>query len=160
MQFLSSLLRRRRLTAAYSFMKALALPRFVVKVRRLCSRGSANVVEEGVPDSDLIVHHVRAGSRSFSRSARKSPHFFWLASSDSFRVATQASRYSARLPATVRRRAFRLLIASQSSGDGPGLGVSTRLRHSHMELCQRKKDRVEANWADWLTRLAGSETNL
>ncbi len=40
MQFLSSLLKRKRLPAAYSFMKALALPRLVVKVRPLCSRGS------------------------------------------------------------------------------------------------------------------------
>ncbi len=62
MRLLSSLLKRRPLTAAYSFMKALALPRLVVKVRPLCSRGSANVVEGGVPDSDLIVLHVRAGS--------------------------------------------------------------------------------------------------
>ncbi len=44
MRLLSSLLKRRRLTAAYSFMKALALPRLVVKVRPLCSRGSANGV--------------------------------------------------------------------------------------------------------------------
>ncbi len=44
-RFLSSLLKRRRLTAAYSFMKALALPWLVVKARHLCSRGSANIVE-------------------------------------------------------------------------------------------------------------------
>ncbi len=69
MRLLSSLLKRRRLTAAYSFMKALTLPRLVVKVRPLCSRGSANVVEEGVPVSDLIVLHVRAESELFSRSA-------------------------------------------------------------------------------------------
>ncbi len=60
MRFLSSLLKRRQLTAAYSFMKALALPRLVVKVQPLCSRGSENVVEECVPDSDLIVLRVRA----------------------------------------------------------------------------------------------------
>ncbi len=65
MRFLSSLLKRRRLTAAYSFMKALA---------------SANFVEEGVPDSDLIVLHGRAGSGLFSRSARNSSHFFWRGS--------------------------------------------------------------------------------
>ncbi len=61
MRFFSSLLKRRRLIAAYSFMKALALLWLVVKVRPLCSRGSANIVEEGVPDSDLIVLHVRVG---------------------------------------------------------------------------------------------------
>ncbi len=33
MRFLSSLLKRRRLTAAYSFIKALALPRLVVNVQ-------------------------------------------------------------------------------------------------------------------------------
>ncbi len=76
MRFLSSLLKRRRLTATYSFMKALALPRLVVQVRPLCSRGSANVVEEGVPVNDLIVLNVRAGSGLFSRSARNSSHFF------------------------------------------------------------------------------------
>ncbi len=79
MRFLSSLLKRRRLTAAYSFMKALVLARLVVTVRPLCSRGSANVVEEGVTDSDSIVLHVRAGSGLFSRSARNSSHFFWWA---------------------------------------------------------------------------------
>ncbi len=42
-------------------------------------------------------------------------------SSDSLRVAAQASRYSARLSAAVRRRAFRFLIASQSSGVDQGL---------------------------------------
>ncbi len=75
MRFLSSLLKRGRLTAAYTFLKVLALPRLVVKVRSLCSRGSANVVEEGVPDSHLIVLHVRAGSGLFSMSARNSSHF-------------------------------------------------------------------------------------
>ncbi len=89
MRFLSSLLKRRRLTAAFSFMKALALLRLVVKVRPFCSRGSATVVEEGVPDSDLIVLHVRAGSGLFSRSARNSSHFFWRASSESLRVAAR-----------------------------------------------------------------------
>ncbi len=74
MRVLSSLLKRRRLTATYSFMKALALPRLVVKIRPLCSRGSANVVEEDVPDSDLIVPHVWAGLGLFSRSARNSSH--------------------------------------------------------------------------------------
>ncbi len=109
------------LTAAFSFMKALALPRLVVKVRPLCSRGSANVVEEGVPDSDLIVLHVRAGSGLFSRSARNSFHFIWRASSECLRVAAQASRYSVRLSAIVRRRAFRFLMTSRSSGVDQGL---------------------------------------
>ncbi len=70
MRFLSSLLKRRRLTAAFSFMKALALLRLVVKVRPFCSRGSATVVEEGVPDSDLIVLHVpgQAGAGAMERS--------------------------------------------------------------------------------------------
>ncbi len=63
MRFVSFLLNRERLTAAYSFINALALPYSVVKVRTLCSRGSANLGEEGVPDSDLIVLYVRAGSR-------------------------------------------------------------------------------------------------
>ncbi len=45
MRFLSSLLKRRRLTAAYSFIKALALPWLLAKVRPLCSRGSANIVK-------------------------------------------------------------------------------------------------------------------
>ncbi len=110
MRFLSSLLKSRRLTVAYSFMKALALPRLMVKVRPLCSRGFANVVEEGVPDSDVIVLHVRAGSGLFSRSARNSSHFFWPASSESLRVAAHASRCSARLSATVGRRKFRFLL--------------------------------------------------
>ncbi len=48
MRFLSSLLKRRWLTAAYTFMKALALLWLVVKIRTFCGRGSANVVEEGV----------------------------------------------------------------------------------------------------------------
>ncbi len=115
MRHFSSLLKRRRLTAAYSFMKALALTRMVVKARPLCSWGSANIAEEGVPESDLIVLHVRAGSGLFSRSARNSSHFFWRDSSESLRVAAQASGYSARLSATVRRRAFRFLNASRSS---------------------------------------------
>ncbi len=121
MRLLSSLLKRRRLTASYSFMKALALPRMVVKVRPLCCRGSANVVEEGVQDSNLIVLHVRAGSGLFSRSARKSSHVFWPDSSESLRVAAQAFRYSPRLSVTVRRRAIRFLIASRSSGMDQGL---------------------------------------
>ncbi len=65
----------------------------MVKVQPLCSRGSANVVEEGVPDSDLIVLHVRAVSGLFSRSARNSSHFFWRDSSESLRVAAQACLY-------------------------------------------------------------------
>ncbi len=97
MRFLSFLLKRKRLIAAYSFMNALALPWLVVKVRPLCSRGSANIVEEGVPDCNLIVLHVRVGSGLFSRSARHSYLFFWRASSDTLRAASQASRYSARL---------------------------------------------------------------
>ncbi len=73
MRFLSFLLKRMRLTAAYSLMKALALTWLVVKVRPLCS--SANIVEVGVPYSDLIVLHVQAGSGLFSRLARISSHF-------------------------------------------------------------------------------------
>ncbi len=97
MRFLSSFLKRRRLIAAHFFTKALALPWLVVEVRPLCSRGSENIVEEGVPDSDLIVLHVRVGSGLFSRSARNSSLFFWRASSDTLRAAAQASRNSARL---------------------------------------------------------------
>ncbi len=115
MWFLSCFLKRRLLTAAYSFMKALALPRLVVRVRPLCRRGSTNVVEEGVPVSE------RAGTGLFSRSARNSSHFFWRASSDSLLIAAQASRYSAQLSAIVRRRAFRFLVASGSSGVDQGL---------------------------------------
>ncbi len=121
MRFHSFLLNRMRLAAAYSFMKALALPWLVVKVWPLCSRGSANIVKEGVPDSDLIVLHLWVGSGLFSKLARKSSHFFWRASSDSLRVVAQASRYSARFSVIVRRRAFRFLIASGSSGADQGL---------------------------------------
>ncbi len=49
------MLTHRRLTAAYSILKALALPWLVAKVQDLCSRGSVNIVEQGVPDSDFIV---------------------------------------------------------------------------------------------------------
>ncbi len=59
------------------------------------------MVEEGVPDSDLIVLHVQAGSGLFSRSTRNSSNFFWWASSDSLWIVAQASRYSARLPVIV-----------------------------------------------------------
>ncbi len=76
MRFHSSLLKRRWLTAAYSFMKALALPWLVGTVRPLCSRCPADIVEEGVPGSDLIVHHVRVGSGLFSRPVRNSSHFY------------------------------------------------------------------------------------
>ncbi len=44
-RLLSSLFNRKRLTAVYFFMKALALPWLVVKCQPLCSSG--NVVEEG-----------------------------------------------------------------------------------------------------------------
>ncbi len=76
---------------------------------------------EGVPDSDLIVLLVRFGSWLFSRSARNSSYFLWRTSSDSLRVTAQASRYSAWLSVIVRRRAFRFLIASRSSGVDQGL---------------------------------------
>ncbi len=82
----------------------------------LVYQGSANFVEEGVPDSDLTVFHVRAGSGLFSRSTRNSSHFFWWASSHSLRVAAQASRYSTRLSMIVR-----FLIASRSSEVDQGL---------------------------------------
>ncbi len=42
----------------------------------MCSRGSVNIAEDGVLDSDLIVLHVRAGSVLFSRSARSTPTTF------------------------------------------------------------------------------------
>ncbi len=87
----------------------------------MCSRGSANIVEEGASDSYLIVLHVRVGSGLFSRLAKNLCHLFWRASSDSLRVAAQASRYSARLSVIVRPRAFRFLIASGSSGADQGL---------------------------------------
>ncbi len=121
----------------------------MVKVRSLCSRGSANIVEEGVPDSDLVVLHVRVGSGLFSRSARNSSHFFWRASSDSLRVVAQASRYSALLSVIVQRRAFRFLIAFRSFGVDQG--VSTCLRLFHMELYRCEKSRVEAmdHVAEW-----------
>ncbi len=68
-----------QLIAAYFFMNALALAWLVVKVRPLCSRGSANIVEAGVLDSDLIVLHVRVWSGLFSRSAVNSSNFVWRA---------------------------------------------------------------------------------
>ncbi len=119
MWLLLSMLKRRRLTATYSFTWALALPLLVA--RPLCSRGAANIVEEGVPDSDLIVLHLRVGSGLFPRCARNSSHLFGRASSVSLRVGAQVFKYSARLPVLFRRRALRFLIASRSSRIDTGL---------------------------------------
>ncbi len=75
-------------------MKALALPRLVVRVRPLCSRGSANVVEEGAPDSGFSTCGPGQGC-SLGRPGIP-PTFFWRDSSESLRVAAQASRHTAR----------------------------------------------------------------
>ncbi len=56
-RLLSPLLKRRRLTAAYSFMKALALSWLGVKARHLCSRGWQILLSKGLGDSNLIVLH-------------------------------------------------------------------------------------------------------
>ncbi len=111
----------------------------VVKVRPLCSRGSANIVEEGVPGSDFIVLHMGARSGLFSRSARNSSHFFRRASSDSLRVTAQASRYSARLSHSVSL--FDCLVELRGR---LGLSVSACLRLSHMESRCYEESRVEA----------------
>ncbi len=116
MRFLSSLLKRRRWTAAYSLMKALTLPRLVVKVRPLRRRGSANVVEKGVPGTDLIV---------LQDCSLRRPGVPPI-SSGGLLLRARGSRHRptgilARLSATVRSRKFRFLIASRSSGVEQGL---------------------------------------
>ncbi len=58
MRLLSVLQKFRRLTAAQAFMKALDFPWFVVKVRPLCSRGSLEAVEAGIPDRASMVRQV------------------------------------------------------------------------------------------------------
>ncbi len=67
----------------------------MVKIWSLCSRGSANIVEEGVPVSHMIVLHVRAGSWFFCRLDRDSSDFLSWAFRDSLWVTAQALRYSA-----------------------------------------------------------------
>ncbi len=61
MRFLLSLLKRKRLTAAYSIMKALALPWLVVKVLPLCSRVSRQRLYSSLRVGQEILLFLLAG---------------------------------------------------------------------------------------------------
>ncbi len=110
-------------------------------------------LEEG-----MLILHMRSEPGLFSRSARISSHFLWRASSERLRGPAQASRISAKLSATVRRRAFHFLIASRRSWIGP----------SHNEAYYCKESRVKAikpvadgcgSWRELIYRFFDSAQN-